>query len=328
MNLNSHLLRLRPNLVPAHPKALMLVSIIIPTYNRAGTIERAVDSALAQTWSATEIIVVDDGSVDSTLKVLAKYGEKIRVIAQKNQGPSAARNAGIRAAQGDVISFLDSDDSWLPEKTERQAKLLERTAAAGVGCCISNIRMVYADRAETASFTLANMKPKYQEGIWRNATEVLLTRFLLFNQSVAVRRDVLEKAGYFREDLRILEDYDLALRLSTTGPWAYTADSLVIWNGGTANSLTSSATELNAARKSCEILTSLNESPRWAEQLPQKLLRRRVRYLQRCINASQFIGSPNKPRRWYGLGVRRLLKLYKSGYDRMPSFPKMQVEKV
>jgi len=85
----------------------MLVSVIIPTYNRAKTIERAVNSVLNQTWNQIELIVVDDGSTDQTVEVLKRYGNKIRLIRQQNGGPGAARNTGIKAATGDVISFLD-----------------------------------------------------------------------------------------------------------------------------------------------------------------------------------------------------------------------------
>lgn len=304
----------------------MLVSVIIPTYNRAKTIERAVDSALGQTWKSIEVIVVDDGSADHTLEVLAKYGDKIRVIPQKNQGPSAARNTGIRAARGEVISFLDSDDSWLPEKTERQAKLLQRTAVAGVGCCISNTSMVYTNRTATTSFALADLHPAYPEGVWLNPTEILLTRFLLFNQAAAIRRDVLEKSGYFRQDLRILEDYDLALRLSMCGPWGYTSDPLVVWNGGAENSLTAGATVLAACERNIEILSALNKSPAWTGQLPQRLLHRRLGYLRRQVRANQLTESSNMLTKWYGRRMLRGLKMYKAIHDRMPFFPRMNVE--
>ncbi len=106
----------------------MLVSVIIPTYNRVKTIERAVNSVLAQTWTEQEVIVVDDGSTDQTGEILKVYGDKIRVIRQQNGGVSAARNAGIKAATGEIISFLDSDDEWLPSKTERQGEICTSSA--------------------------------------------------------------------------------------------------------------------------------------------------------------------------------------------------------
>ena len=143
----------------------MLVSVIIPTYNRAKTIERAVDSVLAQTWKELEVIVVDDGSTDQTNEVLKAYGDKIRVIHRQNGGASAARNTGIKAATGEIISFLDSDDEWLPSKTERQVNLLQRTESSGVGCCVCNARMLFSSGTIT-SFQTAGLHPAQREGIW------------------------------------------------------------------------------------------------------------------------------------------------------------------
>src|SRR3954464_15397715 len=94
------------------PNSELLVSAIIPTYNREHVVGRAVESALRQTYARTEVIVVDDGSTDRTLEALRVYGDRITVITQKNGGPAAARNSGIRASNGQLIAFLDSDDLW------------------------------------------------------------------------------------------------------------------------------------------------------------------------------------------------------------------------
>ncbi|MCF1750306.1 glycosyltransferase family 2 protein [Mariniradius sediminis] len=106
-----------------------LVSIIIPVYNKAAFIRETLDSALAQTYPNTEIILVDDGSSDGSLKILEKYAEdfpeKIRLIAQKNAGVSPATNKGIQMAKGEYIQFLDADDLLSPEKIELQMRLLE-----------------------------------------------------------------------------------------------------------------------------------------------------------------------------------------------------------
>ena len=95
-------------------------SVIIPTYNRARLVCRAIDSALAQTHPDVEVIVIDDGSTDDTAECLAAYGERIRVIRQPNAGVCAARNAGMALASGDFIAFLDSDDAWLEWKLAAQ----------------------------------------------------------------------------------------------------------------------------------------------------------------------------------------------------------------
>ncbi len=102
------------------------VSVVIPAYNAAKYIGRAIDSVLAQTRPADEIIVVDDGSTDNTADVAHGYGDKIRFIRQENAGASVARNTGIEAATSEWIAFLDADDEWLPQKLQLQTEHLRR----------------------------------------------------------------------------------------------------------------------------------------------------------------------------------------------------------
>src|SRR5436190_15605234 len=112
-----------------------LVSIIVPTYNRAYCIEKTLDSALAQTHGDLEIVVVDDGSTDDTEALMARrYGAepRVRYIRQANTGVTGARNHGLREARGDYIAFLDSDDLWLPWKLEAQLACLAAVPEAGM----------------------------------------------------------------------------------------------------------------------------------------------------------------------------------------------------
>lgn len=212
-----------------------LVSAIIPTYNRAHILCDAIESVLAQTYPEIEVIVVDDGSKDDTLARLQPYGKKIRVISQANAGPAAARNRGIAESRGQLIAFLDSDDLWLPEKTERQVALLER-AGKSVPCCLSNTMMKW-NSGDRASFDIALLKPSIEEGVWVNVDEVLATRFVLFNQAIMIRREVLQKIGVFDESIRYLEDVDFPLRLSLEGPWAFIETPLVTWRESMTNSV-------------------------------------------------------------------------------------------
>ncbi len=101
------------------------VSVIIPTYNRAALVAEAVASVLAQTWRDFEVLVVDDGSTDGTIEALAPYASRLRLLRRESRGGvSAARNTGIKAARGEWLAFLDSDDLWLPEKLSRQMAYL------------------------------------------------------------------------------------------------------------------------------------------------------------------------------------------------------------
>ena len=300
----------------------MLVSVIIPTYNRSKTIERAVNSVLAQTWKELEIIVVDDGSTDRTDEILRAYGNKIRFIRQQNGGASAARNTGIRAATGEIISFLDSDDEWLPEKTERQVKLLQRTESSGVVCCICNARMLFSSGTVT-SFQTSRLFPQQSEGVWSNPGQVLLDRFLLFNQVAAVWRKTLDHSGYFREDLRIMEDYDLALRLALIGPWAFIADPLMIWHEDAGSGLSRNIGQLEICRRTEQILNDLSRSAQFGPLMPRAQLSHRQLLLEREIDALVLSSQNNCIRSLSGRLLLWGLKCYGAVYRRLPFTSRM-----
>ncbi len=102
------------------------VSTIVAVYNGAATVDRALRSIFAQTFTDNEVVVVNDGSTDDTASVLSRYGDRIRVITQPNRGVAAARNAGVRASRGDYVAFLDDDDEWMPEKLARCVAAIEQ----------------------------------------------------------------------------------------------------------------------------------------------------------------------------------------------------------
>ena len=203
-----------------------LVSVVIPTYNRADTVRRSIDSVLEQSYCPIEIIVVDDGSTDATREVLQEYGDRILFIHQENGGPSVARNAGAGLASGEFIAFLDSDDTWKPAKVAWQVRLM-LAGGERVPCCICNALLTDGKGGDTTSFELSDVMSDLQEGFWMNPAPVIATRFVLFNQVVIIRRDAFEKVGGFKPEIRLLEDHDLAFRLSMLGPWAFISEPLV-----------------------------------------------------------------------------------------------------
>lgn len=206
----------------------MLVSIVIPTYNRAATICGSVESALRQTYGNIELIVVDDGSTDDTSAVLKDYMTRIKFVRQENAGPSAARNRGVAESKGEIIAFLDSDDHWMPDKIERQVALMER-AGSGMSCVVCNAAVKDASGQSIGNtFDFAALRFGFAEGVWSNPQDVLATRFLLFNQVVAVRREAFDRVGGFNEKLRVLEDYELSLKLSAIGTWGVIREPLVV----------------------------------------------------------------------------------------------------
>lgn len=114
-----------------------MVSVIIPTYNRANLLSNAVDSVLAQDYQAIEVIVVDDGSTDGTQAVARQFGDRIKYIKRKNGGPAAARNTGIAASSGEIIALLDSDDLWLPGKLQKQMPLFDDAQVKIAHCAVT-----------------------------------------------------------------------------------------------------------------------------------------------------------------------------------------------
>jgi glycosyltransferase involved in cell wall biosynthesis len=204
------------------------VSVIIPTYNRARLVTKAIDSVLSQTYTDYEIIVVDDGSTDNTHLALESYISRINYIYQPNSGPSAARNTGIRASKGKWIAFLDSDDSWVPQKLFRQMELLTRVP---VKVCLTNIfwnPKVTEEKKEQEHFH----EKKTIEQIFHQPLELLFLRPSMYNvlSTILIDRDLLIKAGCFDERMKRGEDTRLLTRLAFETPFAYIDEPLVIFD--------------------------------------------------------------------------------------------------
>ena len=179
------------------------VSAIIPAYNAAAFVGAAIDSALAQTHPACEIIVVDDGSSDDTSAIVARYAAPVRLIRQANAGPGAARNRAAREARGDWLAMLDADDTWLPHKLERQLPFGEPAA----------VGLVFARDPWDERFRI-RIPP-------RVTFEYLWQRNFVKNSGAMVRRTTFEALGGFdeRRELIGVEDYNLWLRIAAAG-WA------------------------------------------------------------------------------------------------------------
>lgn len=181
------------------------VSVIIPTYRRSHLVGQAIESVLAQSYTDYEVIVVNDGSTDKTAEVLARFGNKISVVHQRNKGLSAARNAGIRIAQGRYIAFLDDDDLWLPHKLEKQIACLEAHPKIG---------LVYSDMfCFNENGMLPNTWAKANPGPQVPLLWTLFVRNFIPVPTVVIRRECLDAVGLFDETLTSCEDYDMWLRI-------------------------------------------------------------------------------------------------------------------
>jgi glycosyltransferase involved in cell wall biosynthesis len=192
------------------------VSVIIPAYNAEPFIAETVKSALHQTFTDLEVIVVDDGSKDRTAERLAEFGDRIRVHRQANAGVAEARNAGVRMAAGTWIAFLDADDLWLPHKLERQ--LASQQAP-----------LVYSDRFNIG---VRGELPLVQSEVTKMRDgDVFLPLMLegnfITNSSVLIRRDVFEATGGFAAGVSPAEDWDLWLRVAERHPVAFCPEPLV-----------------------------------------------------------------------------------------------------
>lgn len=193
-----------------------MVSVVIPTFNRAHFLREAIDSILAQSVPVYEIIVVDDGSTDETQSVVKAYKGPVRYLWQKNQGPSAARNHGIREAKGDWIAFLDSDDLWVPRKNQIQTEFLQQNPH--LDFVFGNLSNFTESHASEEPEILNDAVHQY---LVAHATDLkdLFQKLLICNPiptpTVVFRRSCISQAGFFDETMRHCEDYDYWLRFAT-----------------------------------------------------------------------------------------------------------------
>jgi len=199
------------------------VSVIIPTFNRAEFVVRAVRSALEQTVAPAEVIVVDDGSRDHTPEVLAPFGDRIvRMVHDGNQGVSAARNTGLRRSRAPLVAFLDSDDYWLPRKLAVQVSFF-RDHPEAVAC---QTEEVWIRRGRRVNPGARHRKPSGD--IFGPSLELCLVS----PSAVMLKRDLFREVGLFDERLPACEDYDLWLRIACRYPVYRLPEALVIKEGG------------------------------------------------------------------------------------------------
>jgi glycosyltransferase involved in cell wall biosynthesis len=198
-----------------------LVSVVIPAYNAETYIGSAVESVLAQTFRNFELIVVDDGSSDSTAARLEAYGDALRCLRQPNSGVSRARNRGIEASRGRLVAFLDADDVWLPEKLDKQASLL----GIRKDCRVCYTAVIVADA------TLRPMATEHGPDGAVTGLDLLLRGNVVPGSasSVICERNLLSETGAFDPSLSLCADWDLWLRLAARTRFAAVDEPLVVY---------------------------------------------------------------------------------------------------
>ncbi|BAY84900.1 putative glycosyl transferase [Calothrix parasitica NIES-267] len=184
----------------------MNISVIIPVFNGAATIEETINSILNQTFKDIEIIIINDGSTDATLEIIEKISDtRIKIFSYPNAGLSASRNRGISQAKGEYISFIDADDLWTPDKLESQWQALQENPQAAVAYSWTN----YID--ESSKFLKSGRRIKVNGDAF---SKLLVTNFLENGSNPLIRKTALEKVGGFDESLSAAEDKDMWLRLA------------------------------------------------------------------------------------------------------------------
>lgn len=193
------------------------VSAVIPSYNREKTIRRCINSVLRQTYEVSEIIVVDDGSTDRTLEILAKeYGQTVKVIKQSHKGAQAARNAGILAAKGEYIAFLDSDDEWMEKKIEWQMQALERKPEAVI---CGNAYIIQNGRKRVWKLS------GHSGYVYKM---ILASPFVLFPTIITKKKNLL-KIGLLDENVPSYQEWDTAIMLSRVCEFVFLDQPLYLY---------------------------------------------------------------------------------------------------
>ena len=190
-----------------------LVSVVIPSYNRAQYIAETIESVLAQTYTNIEVIVIDDGSTDNTREAVAPYVPRVQYVWQENSERGASRNHGLRLAKGEFIAFLDSDDLWTPEKLEEDLRVFEENPNAGV--LYSDLDLIDSEGRQ--------LKTLKRNGYTGNVTEQLLTDNFVSIGAHLIRRSFADQVGGFREERELSgsEDWEFWVRLSCVTEFAY-----------------------------------------------------------------------------------------------------------
>jgi glycosyltransferase involved in cell wall biosynthesis len=201
------------------------VSVIIPVYNGAATIERALKSVFEQTFTDYEVVICDDGSTDDTPAVLAKYGERIRVVRQQNRGLPAARNAAVAASRGELLALVDHDDEWLPRKLEVEVAAMAADSGAAL---LYSDKIVVNEAGE--EFRMSEVRPDTAHA--PTMEEMLGRIWPITPSTVVMTRDAFERAGGFCEELISAEDIHFWLLMREQGHFIFVPEKLVRFTYG------------------------------------------------------------------------------------------------
>lgn len=244
------------------------ISVLIPTFNRASVLKRAVDSVLNQSYGDLEVIVIDDASTDDTAEILSRIKDsRLRVITlRENLGVSAARNRGEEVALGKWIALLDSDDEWLPERLEKQLKVAEE---------FPDIPLIHGEEIWVRNGKRVNPKKIHKKSGGR-IFKRCLHLCLISPSATLMKRELYQELGGFREDYPVCEDYELWLRVTSRFKVGFVEEPIIIKYGGHEDQLSSRYHAMDYWRVKAmdEIFEGENLSLDEGEELRTVLLRK------------------------------------------------------
>ena len=262
------------------------VSVVVPTFNRVDFVLEAIKSISSQTFQPLEIILVDNNSGDNTMEMVAKHFKSVKILIQKKQGVSAARNLGIREASGNWIAFLDSDDQWHKRKLEEQVKSISRDKLS-------------ADLSHTDEIWYRNKIFLNQKEIHKKQGGFIFENCLplccISPSSVLIKKKVFDDIGLFDESLDVCEDYDLWLRFCCKYPVNFVDQKLTIKNGGHNDQLSKKYWGMDRFR--VQVLEKLLRSAvldEWQRQLTKSMLLKKIKILIQGAKKRSNMSTYNK----------------------------------
>lgn len=282
-----------------------MISVVTPAFNAALYLGQAIDSVLAQSISDIELIVVDDGSTDDTARIVASYGSRVRYICQANQGVAVARNRGLEACRGDLVAFLDADDTWMPDKIKRQLDAL--TGAPHVRMCYT-ARLVTDRDLKPISMELSPRKASALEDL------LLLGNVVGSPSSPLIERSLLREVGGFDPAYSHCADWELWIRLARKTEFLYLPEPLVTYRQHERNMSREIAT---LERESRNLLEAVFNDP----ETPPAMRSLRARSMGR--NWMVLAGAYFNARRYadFGRCTARALLMDPSQVKRLLTFP-------
>ena len=263
-----------------------LVSVVIPAYNAARYLAEAIDSALGQTFADTEILVIDDGSTDSTPELLHAYARRVRCFRQENRGVYAARNRGVELARGKYVAFLDADDQWLPDKLAKQVEVLDTQPEFRV--VHSDASLVDAD----GRLLKPAVNPRRQSRNGRVFDEFFQSNMaVILLSTVIMDRECFARTGPFDERHRSVQDQVFFLRLAWHYPIWFIPQPLVKYRL-TPQSLSRKDTVENVVLREKLLAEFISEHEDYFRSQPAFLSRRWLDFNQdaakRLLHAGQY----------------------------------------